>query len=166
MKKLDRKKNPSRNDRQHSKRWHGFNSHKNTSTMPSIQLLPDLSSRIKGAVHQHHPLSATPTDAAPSPPTVLGYRRRRCLLTTCACFARAARPCPNRHARLPPSSAANSTPPATALAKPCPRIARRCGRPAKPVPSRHARSVPPLPCLDSVCPSRRVTTPAAVPSLR
>ncbi|KAJ7780374.1 hypothetical protein B0H14DRAFT_3507604 [Mycena olivaceomarginata] len=73
---------------------HGSNSHKNTSTVPSIQLLPDLRPWIKGAVHQHHPLSATPTSSLPAstrlplPPTVLrSCRRCRCLPTTCAHFA-------------------------------------------------------------------------------
>ncbi|KAJ7331489.1 hypothetical protein DFH08DRAFT_966478 [Mycena albidolilacea] len=89
-----------------------------TDSIPTKTPPPCLSPRIKGAVHQRHPLSATPTSSStrlPSPPTVL----RSCLYASAR--ARAAMPVPPRRCL---DSVRTSRPvaalPASWLASSCP----------------------------------------------
>ncbi|KAJ7868337.1 hypothetical protein B0H14DRAFT_3441258 [Mycena olivaceomarginata] len=138
---------------------HGSNSHKNTSTVPSIQLLPDLRPRIKGAVHQHHPLSASLSLPNPCAPLACLYAPAR---------IPAATPVPSR-------LAAASTPACSF---------RRCSVPscrAPPVPSHPTPMAPVctpstpvphcfLPTTTSTSPAPappriRATTPHATPKL-
>ncbi|KAJ7301604.1 hypothetical protein DFH08DRAFT_978621 [Mycena albidolilacea] len=89
-----------------------------TDSIPTKTPPPCLSPRIKGAVHQRHPLSATPTSSStrlPSPPTVL----RSCPYASAR--ARAAMPVPPRRCL---DSVRTSRPvaalPASWLASSCP----------------------------------------------